>query len=372
MKALGTTVPPRTPTERLSSISRTSRRPSSTGRSPLLNARANAPSTRRSRRRSNPRIPIVGRLSATLVRAAATGGGALESSAPLGRVAELADALASGASVRKDVGVQVPPRPPPHPGPSPRDMGHDGGVQARTSALSGNVRDAVEASHLSDLPVEVLDELLEGAVHSTLPAGKVAHHALEPGEYLELVVAGVIRVFVTAPDGRTMTIRYCRRGELLGAMSLFTDGFAEPATKQALVDTQLLRMSPTKVRELAHRDLRVARALLVELSERAHGFVNEIPGTAFATVRQRVARQLLDLAAVHCDGSRPNERACGSDHPTGPGRLRRYGPRGRGPHAAPAARHRRGAHGAGPDRPPRPRAADRSGQVEHKSLTGRR
>ena len=32
--------------------------------------------------------------------------------APLGRVAELADAQASGACVRKDVGVQVPPRPP--------------------------------------------------------------------------------------------------------------------------------------------------------------------------------------------------------------------------------------------------------------------
>src|SRR4051812_14922096 len=30
---------------------------------------------------------------------------------PLGRVAELADAQASGACVRKDVGVQVPPRP---------------------------------------------------------------------------------------------------------------------------------------------------------------------------------------------------------------------------------------------------------------------
>ena len=36
---------------------------------------------------------------------------ALQSTTPLGRVAELADALASGASVRKDVGVQVPPRP---------------------------------------------------------------------------------------------------------------------------------------------------------------------------------------------------------------------------------------------------------------------
>ena len=185
-------------------------------------------------------------------------------------------------------------------------MGHHGWVAVSASTLPGDVRDAVAASHLRDLPVELLDELLTGSVRCALPAGKIAHHALEPGEYLELVVAGVVRVFVTAPDGRTMTIRYCRRGELLGAMSLFTDSFAEPATKQALVDTQLLRMAPTTVRALAARDLRVARALLVELSERAHGFVNEIPGTAFATVRQRVARQLLDLAAAQPDGGGAN------------------------------------------------------------------
>ena len=56
-----------------------------------------------------------------------------------------------------------------------------------------------------------------------------AHWALDQDQYLELVISGVIRVFVTAPDGRTMTIRYCRSGELLGAMSLFSDEFAEPA-----------------------------------------------------------------------------------------------------------------------------------------------
>ena len=47
-------------------------------------------------------------------------------------------------------------------------------------------------------------------------------------------------------------------------------------------------------------------ALLVELSERARSFVNEIPGTAFATVRQRVARQLLDLASTHQHDGDPN------------------------------------------------------------------
>jgi CRP/FNR family transcriptional regulator len=156
------------------------------------------------------------------------------------------------------------------------------------------------------LPSAALDELLEGAVRTKVPAGTIAHWALDQDQYLELVISGVIRVFVTAPDGRTMTIRYCRSGELLGAMSLFSDEFAEPATKQALVDAQLLMISPPKVRALARRDPRVAGALLVELSERARSFVNEIPGTAFASVRQRVARQLLDLASTHHDDGDPS------------------------------------------------------------------
>jgi CRP/FNR family transcriptional regulator len=162
---------------------------------------------------------------------------------------------------------------------------------------------AVGASHLRELPPEVLEELFTGAFRSKVPAGSVTHREREDAPYLELVIAGVIRVFVTAPDGRTMTIRYCRPGELLGAMSLFSSEFSEPATKQALVDAELLKMSPGKVRHVAEGDMRVARAFLIELSERARNFVHEIPGNAFATVRQRVARQLLDLAST-----RPRER----------------------------------------------------------------
>ena len=157
---------------------------------------------------------------------------------------------------------------------------------------------AVRDSHLRDLPPDVLDQLLTGAVRKKIPAGCIAHRESDGGPYLELVLSGVIRVFVTAEDGRTMTIRYCRPGELLGAMSLFLDAFSEPATKQALVDAELLKLSPSIVREAAQRDLRVARVFLTEVSERARGFVGEIPGNVFATVRQRVARQLLDLAAT--------------------------------------------------------------------------
>ena len=70
--------------------------------------------------------------------------------------------------------------------------------------MDADVRAAVSASHLRDLPAPVLDELLTGAVRVRIPAGSVTHWEGEHAPHLELVVAGIVRVFVTAPDGRTL------------------------------------------------------------------------------------------------------------------------------------------------------------------------
>lgn len=163
--------------------------------------------------------------------------------------------------------------------------------------MDEDVRSAVSKSHLRDLPPEVLQEILRDAVRTKIPAGSVTHREGEDAPHLELVISGIVRAFVTAPDGRTMTVRYCRPGALLGAMSLFTTAFVMPGTVQALVDAELLKMSPRVASRAAERDVRVARAFLHELSERAWAFIYEIPGSAFSTVRQRVARHLLDLAS---------------------------------------------------------------------------
>jgi CRP/FNR family cyclic AMP-dependent transcriptional regulator len=163
--------------------------------------------------------------------------------------------------------------------------------------VDSDFRSAVSLSHLRDLPADVLDELMAGAVRLRIPASSVIHREGDGAPHLELVISGIVRVFVSAPDGRTMTVRYCRQGALLGTMSLFTPGFTMPAAVQALVDAQLLTMSAAVARRAASRDVRVARAFLGEQSERAISFLYEVPGSAFATVRQRVARHLLDLAS---------------------------------------------------------------------------
>jgi CRP/FNR family cyclic AMP-dependent transcriptional regulator len=102
---------------------------------------------------------------------------------------------------------------------------------------------------------------------------------------------------VTAADGRTLTIRYCRPGALIGVATVYARGSARPFGVQALVDSDLLRLRPSVVRRIADREPRLTSALLTETSERVFGFIAEISDTAFSTVRRRVARHLLDLAS---------------------------------------------------------------------------
>lgn len=163
--------------------------------------------------------------------------------------------------------------------------------------MEEGVRAALAASSLALLQVPATQPLLVRARLVRIRAGSVTHREGETAEHLELVVDGLVRVFVGAPDGRTLTVRYCRRGALIGAVSMYATEFRMPAGIQAVVDTRVLRLAPDVVRRTAAQDPRVADALLRELADRVVNFVQEIGGSAFTTVRQRVARHLLDLAA---------------------------------------------------------------------------
>jgi CRP/FNR family transcriptional regulator, cyclic AMP receptor protein len=190
--------------------------------------------------------------------------------------------------------------------PAVRNAGRaSGSVRAGDPVPSagGPVQSAIAASNLRDLSPGTIAELTEGAVMRHVVAGSILHREGDVEAHFELVTAGFLRVYVAAPDGRTMTVRYCRPGAILGAVSLFAERFSLPATIQALVETDVLALRPEVVRRLAQEDGRVAQAVLRELSERVLAFIAEIPGSAFGTVRQRIARHLLDLASERQRGT---------------------------------------------------------------------
>jgi CRP/FNR family transcriptional regulator len=163
------------------------------------------------------------------------------------------------------------------------------------SRIGEDARTAIAASNLGSLPQEIIAELTAGAERLHIPARSTFHREGEDSPHLELVLAGLVRVQVSAADGRTLTVRYGRSGALLGVATLYVD-VSRPFGIQALSDSELLSLRPEIVRRWADRDARVARALLTETSERVMSFVAEFSGHAFANVRQRIARHLLDLA----------------------------------------------------------------------------
>jgi CRP/FNR family transcriptional regulator, cyclic AMP receptor protein len=163
-------------------------------------------------------------------------------------------------------------------------------------------RTAIGASRLRELPPEVVAEITDGARTSYIVAGTILRSEGAVDPHLDLVVTGLVRVLVSARDGRTMTVRYCRPGDLVGVPTLFADPMPRGFAVQALVGSEILRLRSATARRLAAQDVRVAGVFLAETSERVLSFVAELSGSTFSTVRQRLARHVLDLASERQQG----------------------------------------------------------------------
>src|SRR5215212_347403 len=172
---------------------------------------------------------------------------------------------------------------------------------AHRDASDISAHPALRDSFLSVLSPDSLAKLLVDAMRLDIPAGGVLYREGESPR-LALVLGGLIRVYLTSPAGRQVTVRYARRGEVLGAPVAV--GGSVDVGVQALVDSTLVMLNVRTLRDLAQSDARVAWAVAEEVTRRLYAVLEAFAGSAFGTVRQRVARHLLDLAAERQRGSK--------------------------------------------------------------------
>jgi CRP/FNR family cyclic AMP-dependent transcriptional regulator len=158
-------------------------------------------------------------------------------------------------------------------------------IDARAAAADGP---------LSKLPAEALTRLLDGHVAVRTPAGGAIYR---PGETLgvSLVVEGLIRVSMVSEEGRQVTVRYARRGDVLGVpVTVFGSA---PVFGHAVTDSVTITTRPDVLPQLARRDPRIGLWMAEELAARVDGLLHELAMNAFWPVRRRLGRHLLDLAA---------------------------------------------------------------------------
>jgi CRP/FNR family cyclic AMP-dependent transcriptional regulator len=136
--------------------------------------------------------------------------------------------------------------------------------------------------------------LAAGGTLSDISAGVTVYTEAE-AERFGVVVRGLLRVYMHTSDGRQVTVRYVRASGLLGAPALI--GGPAPVFVQALTDSAMYFMDVARVKRLVRADAAVAWCFAEESVQRLYDVLEELAGNAFATVRQRVVRHLLDLAA---------------------------------------------------------------------------
>jgi CRP/FNR family transcriptional regulator, cyclic AMP receptor protein len=129
---------------------------------------------------------------------------------------------------------------------------------------------------------------------SDVAAGQFLYVAEDRPQFVGLIVEGFLRVFIAANSRRESTIRYVRPGDLLGVVAALSGPSA--TSVQTLRDSRLWLFDPAALRRHAQADIQIAWVVAEECAIRVAALVNEIAGSAFATVRQRIAHHLLHMA----------------------------------------------------------------------------
>lgn len=168
-------------------------------------------------------------------------------------------------------------------------------LEKNVHALKEDVRLALSESLLAKFPPQALEQLLGTSVKLSAPAGSTIYEMGEQASF-GLITSGLLRMYMTSPDGRQVTVRYARTGEMVGIPA--TIGHGAPVSTQVLTNTTGLIFSSELLRKLGQSDAKVAWLLSEEVTRRVFDLLETLAGYSFATIRQKVAWHLLELAAT--------------------------------------------------------------------------
>jgi CRP/FNR family transcriptional regulator len=156
-------------------------------------------------------------------------------------------------------------------------------------------REAVSGSLIGTLPGDLVETLLRLGSATEHPPGSTIYRENAAPMAL-MVVRGLLRVYMTSPEGRQVTVRYARAREVLG-IAVLVGGPANVGV-QTLTAARLFRIDSRTLTAAAQRDARVSWALAQELNRRLYDTLRQTAINTFGSVRERVAVHLLDIASA--------------------------------------------------------------------------
>jgi len=163
-----------------------------------------------------------------------------------------------------------------------------------------DVRHAIRSSFLSVLADDQIERLLARSVVVEIQPGQPIIDESADAT-CGILMRGVARVYLTTRMGGEVTVRRAGAGSGLGFVAL-GDATAAPLVR-AITGCRFLCLDGHALISLARSDASVAWAIAEEVSRRLRDTYVEFSNAITGSVRQRVARLLLDLAVADVGGT---------------------------------------------------------------------
>jgi CRP/FNR family transcriptional regulator len=162
---------------------------------------------------------------------------------------------------------------------------------AQVAGDSDTLVTAVLLAAFPSLGRETRAELESAARSRTLSVGEVLYSADGPPR-VGVLVSGLLRTVVPMPDGRRVTLHHIRSGGIYGLTTIF---HPVPLRVEVVRRAIVIEIDPATVERVARKSADLGWLISRQLA----GAVLQVPAMieefGFKPVRQRVARQLLDL-----------------------------------------------------------------------------
>ena len=128
------------------------------------------------------------------------------------------------------------------------------------------------------------------------PRGQVLFQRGDVCDGVHLLITGMVKLSVTAPQGNEKIVELIRPGQSFGEAVMFLDR-SYPVMAQALEDSFLLMVEKRAIVGAIEADPRFARSMLAGLSTRLHGLIRDVESYSMQNAVQRVIAVLLQCGA---------------------------------------------------------------------------
>lgn len=154
-----------------------------------------------------------------------------------------------------------------------------------------NHKNAAAWTHLNEDELRALSA--EGVVKS-FPKNAVIVSEGDETDYLYIIIAGRVKVFVSDEDGKEVVLGTQGPGEYFGEIAL--DGGPRSASVMALEPSRFAVIPRDKFRDFLHTHPAFSIHLIEKLIRRTRALTESVKSLALMDVYGRVARLLLELA----------------------------------------------------------------------------